>query len=166
MIPADLLAWAGIAKRLRKYTEIVRAVTLPTFFETRLQDDTVAYPYRIFEAAVRIERPLVGDRTERFVASVDRSRRLAVRADAFPETETRTVEDVLVLPSELSDEGTRARARDAVFKWTLRRYSLTDPPEIRFERDVAGYKLFWLAARDDGDVVVDSVRGTEEPLRD
>jgi len=40
MIPADLLAWAGIAKRLRKYSEIVRAVTLPTFFETRLRDDT------------------------------------------------------------------------------------------------------------------------------
>ena len=40
MIPADLLAWAGIAKRLRKYSEVVRAVTLPTFFETRLQDDT------------------------------------------------------------------------------------------------------------------------------
>ena len=40
MIPADLLAWAGLAKRLRKYTEIVKAVTLPTFFETRLQDDT------------------------------------------------------------------------------------------------------------------------------
>ncbi|MFC4357371.1 sodium/proline symporter [Halobium salinum] len=40
MIPADLFAWAGIAKRLRKYTEIVRAVTLPTFFETRLQDGT------------------------------------------------------------------------------------------------------------------------------
>ncbi|MFB6093613.1 MAG: sodium/proline symporter [Halanaeroarchaeum sp.] len=42
MIPADLFAWAGIAKRLRKYSEIVRAVTLPTFFETRLQDDTGA----------------------------------------------------------------------------------------------------------------------------
>ncbi|WP_254544024.1 sodium/proline symporter [Halomarina pelagica] len=40
MIPADLLAWAGIAKRLRKYTEIVRSVTLPTFFETRLGDET------------------------------------------------------------------------------------------------------------------------------
>ncbi|MFC3958076.1 sodium/proline symporter [Halovivax cerinus] len=40
MIPADLAAWAGIAKRLRKYSEIVRAVTLPTFFETRLRDDT------------------------------------------------------------------------------------------------------------------------------
>ncbi|WP_458209607.1 sodium/proline symporter [Haladaptatus sp. NG-SE-30] len=40
MIPADLLAWAGLAKRLRKYTEIVKSVTLPTFFETRLQDDT------------------------------------------------------------------------------------------------------------------------------
>ncbi|AGB16803.1 SSS sodium solute transporter [Halovivax ruber XH-70] len=40
MIPADLAAWSGIAKRLRKYSEIVRAVTLPTFFETRLRDDT------------------------------------------------------------------------------------------------------------------------------
>ncbi|WP_336036802.1 sodium/proline symporter [Halobacterium yunchengense] len=40
MIPADLGAWAGIAKRLRKYSEIVRAVTLPTFFATRLDDDT------------------------------------------------------------------------------------------------------------------------------
>ncbi|MFQ3293977.1 MAG: sodium/proline symporter [Halobacteriales archaeon] len=40
MIPADLAAWSGIAKRLRKYSEVVRAVTLPTFFETRLQDDT------------------------------------------------------------------------------------------------------------------------------
>ncbi|QLC34867.1 sodium/proline symporter (plasmid) [Halarchaeum sp. CBA1220] len=40
MIPADLFAWAGMAKRLRKYSEIVRAVTLPTFFATRLQDDT------------------------------------------------------------------------------------------------------------------------------
>jgi sodium/proline symporter len=40
MIPADLFAWAGIAKRLRKYSEVVRAVTLPTFFETRLRDDT------------------------------------------------------------------------------------------------------------------------------
>ncbi|MFB6266318.1 MAG: sodium/proline symporter [Halodesulfurarchaeum sp.] len=40
MIPADLFAWAGIAKRLRKYSEIVRSVTLPTFFETRLQDDS------------------------------------------------------------------------------------------------------------------------------
>jgi sodium/proline symporter len=40
MIPADLAAWAGIAKRLRKYSEVVRSVTLPTFFETRLQDDS------------------------------------------------------------------------------------------------------------------------------
>jgi len=40
MIPADLAAWAGIAKRLRKYSEVVRAVTLPTFFASRLDDDT------------------------------------------------------------------------------------------------------------------------------
>ncbi|MFW5896302.1 MAG: sodium:solute symporter family transporter, partial [archaeon] len=40
MIPADLFAWAGIAKRLRKYSEIVKAVTLPTFFATRLRDQS------------------------------------------------------------------------------------------------------------------------------
>ncbi|SIR45200.1 sodium/proline symporter [Haladaptatus litoreus] len=40
MIPADLLAWAGLAKRLRKYTEIVKSVTLPTFFATRLGDSS------------------------------------------------------------------------------------------------------------------------------
>lgn len=40
MIPADLFSWAALAKRLRKYTEIVRSVTLPTFFETRLADNT------------------------------------------------------------------------------------------------------------------------------
>ncbi|MGM0371425.1 MAG: sodium/proline symporter [Halobacteriota archaeon] len=40
MIPSDLFAWAGIAKRLRKYTEIVEAVTLPTFFATRLGDES------------------------------------------------------------------------------------------------------------------------------
>lgn len=39
-IPADLFSWGFIAKRLRKYTEIVNAVTLPTFFENRLQDET------------------------------------------------------------------------------------------------------------------------------
>ncbi|NEU57206.1 sodium/proline symporter [Halorussus sp. MSC15.2] len=42
MIPADLFAWAAIAKRLRKYTELVQSVTLPTFFATRLGDDTGA----------------------------------------------------------------------------------------------------------------------------
>ncbi|MFB6114496.1 MAG: sodium/proline symporter [Halodesulfurarchaeum sp.] len=40
VIPFDLGSWAFLAKRLRKYSEIVKAVTLPTFFETRLQDDS------------------------------------------------------------------------------------------------------------------------------
>ncbi|MFB6268523.1 MAG: sodium/proline symporter [Halobacterium sp.] len=41
-IPADLLSWAGIAKRLRKFSEITNTVTIPTFFEARLQDDSGA----------------------------------------------------------------------------------------------------------------------------
>lgn len=124
----------------------------------------VAYPYRVYEAAVTIERPFVSDRETTYVASVDRSRRLVVRADTFPDTGERTVEDVLVLPAELPDDLARDRARDAVFRWTLRTYSLNHAPEIEFERSTDAYKLFWIAERDGGDVIVDSVRGEEDPL--
>ncbi|WP_227353527.1 hypothetical protein [Haladaptatus salinisoli] len=126
----------------------------------------VAYPYLVYEAEVTMARPLVGDRTDRFVATVDRSRRLVVRADAFPDAETREVDDVLVLPAELSNEQSRTKAREAVFKWTLRRYSLNDAPDIEFVRDADAYKLFWLVERPDGDVIVDSLQGTEDPLRE
>ena len=126
----------------------------------------VAYPYRVYDARVTIERPLVSDRETAFVASVDRSRRLVVRADAFPDGEERTVADALVLPAELPVEQARERARDAVFRWTLRTYSLNHAPEIAFERAAGVYKLFWIAEREGGDVIVDSVRGDEDPLHD
>jgi hypothetical protein len=126
----------------------------------------VAYPYRIVDARVEMERPFVSDRTDEFVASVDRSRRLTVRADTVPETTVRTVEDVLVLPAEVTTERADRMARKSVFRWTLRRYSLNEPPNIRFARTRDAYKLFWLAERPDGDVIVDSVRGEERPLRD
>lgn len=124
----------------------------------------VAYPYRIHEIEVTIPRRFFGDRIEGYVVSVDRARRLAIRADTFPETESRTIEDVLVIPSELSPEEADAKARDAVFGWCLRRFSLGKPPEITIARVVDAHKLFWLAERPEGDVIVDSVRGTEEPL--
>lgn len=124
----------------------------------------VAYPYRVYDASITIERPLVSDRETSFVASVDRSRRLVVRADVFPDREERTVADVLVLPAELPVDQARERARDAVFRWTLRKYSLNHAPEIEFERSADAYKLFWLAEREDGDVIVDSVRGEEVPV--
>ncbi|WP_435155232.1 hypothetical protein [Haladaptatus sp. DFWS20] len=127
---------------------------------------TVAYPYRVYEATVTIERPFMSERTDRFVASVDRSRRLVVRADGVPTVETREIEDVLVLPTELSPEQSRAKARHSVLQWALRRYSLNDAPDIEFVREVDGYKLFWLAERPEDDVIVDSVRGTEDPLQD
>ncbi|WP_227374605.1 hypothetical protein [Haladaptatus halobius] len=126
----------------------------------------VAYPYRVYEAEVTMTRPFLGDRTDRFVATVDRSRRLVVRADTFPDAETREIEDVLVLPAELSDEQSRTKARESVFKWTLRRYSLNDAPDIEFVREADAYKLFWLVERPDGDVIVDSLQGIEDPLRD
>lgn len=124
----------------------------------------VAYPFRVYEARVELERPLLSAREDRFVAGVDRSRRLVVRADTLPDVEERTVADALVLPSELSDEQAREKAREAVFRWTLRRYSPARAPEIAFERTVDAYRLFWIAQRPDGDAVVDSVRGTESPL--
>ncbi|WP_266078625.1 hypothetical protein [Haladaptatus caseinilyticus] len=126
----------------------------------------VAYPYRVYEAEITIERPFMSDHTDRFVASVDRSRRLVVRADGVPAVENREIEDVLVLPTELSKDQSRAKTRESVLQWTLRRYSLNDAPDIEFVREVDGYKLFWLVERPEGDVIVDSVDGTEDPLRD
>ncbi|WP_224449404.1 hypothetical protein [Haloprofundus salilacus] len=124
----------------------------------------VAYPYRVYETRVTMARPLLGDRVATVTASVDRSRRVALRADEFPEVETQTVTDALVLPAELSSAACDEEAREAAFKWTLRKFSLSRAPDIEFERVVDAYKLFWLAERDDGDVVVDSVRGTERSL--
>ncbi|AEH39153.1 hypothetical protein [Halopiger xanaduensis] len=126
----------------------------------------VAYPYRVYDAVATVGRPLLSDRELEYVVTVDRSRRLAVRADTFPETTDRTVKDVLVIPSELSDEQTGEKADDAVFNWTLRKVAVSSAPDVRFERSVDAYKLFWIASRPDGDVIVDSVRGTESPLED
>lgn len=124
----------------------------------------VAYPYRVYEAIVEVERPFMSPRRDRRVVSVDCSRRLALRADAVPDFETRTVEDALVLPSELSPEQADEKARDAVRKWTRRTAVLADVPEVTFEGVADAYKLFWLAERPDGDVILDSVRGDERPL--
>jgi hypothetical protein len=124
----------------------------------------VAYPYRIYEVAVTVPRRFFGDRREEYVVSVDRARRLAVRADTLPEPEPRAVEDVLVVPTELSAEQADEKVREAVFGWCLRRFSMGDSPDIAIERTVDVHKLFWLAARPDGDAIVDSVRGSAEPL--
>lgn len=124
----------------------------------------VAYPYRIYEVSVTIPRRFFGDRIQGYVVSVDRARRLAVRADTLPESDPQTVEDVLVVPSELSADQADEKAREAVFGWCLRRFSMGEPPEIEIGRAVDAHKLFWLADRPDGDVIIDSVRGSEEPL--
>jgi len=124
----------------------------------------VAYPYRIVEATVRIPRPLVSDREDSYVVSVDRARQLSLRADEVPDVERRTLRDVLVVDPELGDEETTEKARDAAFEWTLRQYSPAEPPTVTIESSVDAHKLFWLAERPDGDVIVDSVRGTERPL--
>lgn len=126
----------------------------------------VAYPYRVYEATVTVERPLLAPRTDRRIVSVDRSRRLALRADSVPELESRTVGDALVLPAELSSEEATEKARNAVFKWTLRTSVLSDVPEVEFDRVMDTYKLFWLAECLDGDTIIDSVRGTERPLEE
>lgn len=126
----------------------------------------VAYPYRVYEALVTVERPLLSPRTDRRIVSVDRSRRLALRADSAPGTESRTVPDVLVLPAELSPEEADGKARDAVFRWALRTSVLSGPPDVEFDRIVDAHKLFWLAERSGGDAIIDSVRGTERPFED
>ncbi|ELY63269.1 hypothetical protein C489_19426 [Natrinema versiforme JCM 10478] len=87
-----------------------------------------------------------------------------MRADVVPETVSRTVDDVLVVPSELTDEQVREKAENALFKWTLRKIAVGSTPDVQFEQAVTAHKLFWIASRPDGDVIVDSVRGTESPL--
>lgn len=59
-IPADLLSWAGIAKRLRKFSEITNTVTIPTFFEARLQDNTGAVRVASSVALIVFEGGYVG----------------------------------------------------------------------------------------------------------
>lgn len=124
----------------------------------------VAYPYRVYEASATVGRSFLPERELSYVASVDRSRRLVLRADALPETETRSVEDVLVLPADLSEDECDERVRSTVFGWTMRKFALGSPPEISVGRVVDAYKLFWVAERPEGDVIVDSVRGEESPL--
>lgn len=124
----------------------------------------VAYPFRVYEVSIEVARPLLAPRTDRRIISVDRSRRLAVRADTVPDIDEREVEDVLVLPGELSPEQADEKAREAAFQWTLRSSILADAPDIEFDRVVDAYKLFWLGERSDGDVIVDSVRGEERPF--
>ena len=124
----------------------------------------VAYPYRVADARVCIERPLLAARHEEYAVSVDRCRRLAIRADVVPDTERRTVEDVLVLPSRLADEAADEKARDAAFRWTLRRFALWHTPTVDLRRTVDAYKLFWLAETAEGTVLIDSVRGDRQSL--
>ncbi|WP_243700391.1 hypothetical protein [Halorussus pelagicus] len=150
------------------------AVELPVIRPTVSREDVasagrvgaVAYPYRVYEAEVEVARPFMSPRRDSRVVSVDCSRRLSLRADRVPEFETRTVEDALVLPSELSPEQADEKARDAAFKWTLRTSILGDVPEVEFARTVDAYKLFWLVERPDGDAIIDSVNGDERPLAD
>lgn len=126
----------------------------------------VAYPYRAYRGRATISPPFLDDRVQEYVVTVDRSRRLTLRADTFPEPVTRTVDDVLVLPAEVSPAQCDELAEDAVFKWTLRKFAVGSTPEIEIEDPIDVYKLFWLVEREDSDVIVDTVDGTERPLED
>lgn len=126
----------------------------------------VAYPYAVYAASVRVPRPVFDARVDEYVVSVDRTRRLALRVDAVPAVREVDLRDCHVLEPAVSLEKSSAKARDAVIEWTLRRFSPPESPTVDLDRSVAGYKLFWLAERPDGDVIVDSVRGTERPLAD
>lgn len=126
----------------------------------------VAYPYRVAEARVRIERPLLAAREDEYVVSVDCCRRLAIRGDVVPSTTDRAIPDVLVLPAELSTDAADEKARDAAFRWTLRRFTLWNTPTVDLRRTVDAYKLFWLVETPAGTVLVDSVRGDRRRLAD
>lgn len=164
-VDADARAGDG---RVRETATL--SVVPPAIARTDVESDgrvgAVAYPYRIHEAEVTMTRPYLSDRVDTFVVSVDRSRRIPVRSDVFPDVAEHTLDDVLVLDPDLEAATADAMARDAVFKWTLRQYSLRDPPDISFARTIDAHKLFWIADRADGDVVIDSVTGEERALAD
>lgn len=124
----------------------------------------IAYPYRVANARIRINRPLLTDREDEYVISVDRCRRLAIRADTVPTTDQRTVVDVLVLPSELTDEAADEKARDAAFRWTRQQFTLWNTPTVDLQQTIDAYKLFWLTETSEGTVLIDSVRGDRQPL--
>ncbi len=124
----------------------------------------VAYPHRVYETETEVDRPFMSSHTDDHVVSVDCSRRLSVRADLFPETNTKTISDVIVLPNELSTQQADEKARNQTFEWTLRTSILADVPETEITRVTDAYKLFWVVERPDGDVIIDSVRGTERLL--
>jgi hypothetical protein len=134
--------------------------------ESARETGMVASPYRFYEATARISRSVVADRTEDYVVAVDRSRRLTLRADTVPETEARQFEDALVLPTAVTDAECRELAEEAVFEWAMRSSLLHSKPAIELGAPLDAYKLFWLAERESGDVIVDSVDGTERPFED
>lgn len=143
---------------------VIRPSIRPPDIDTTGRIGAVAYPYTIYRTAVTIPRPLIHDRETSFVVSVDRSRRLAIRADVVPEVEQYTFEEVLRIPSELSDDQVEDKARDTVFHWVLRKYSLHSVPEIEFEEQIDAFKVFWVVEQDGDDLLIDSVRGNEEPV--
>lgn len=124
----------------------------------------VAYPYRVINARVRIERPFLAVREDEYVVSVDRCRQLAIRADVVPSTEHRTIEDVLVLPSELTDDAADEMARNAAFRWMRRRFALWNTPSVDLGQITDVYKLFWLTEMSEKTVLIDSVRGDRQTL--
>lgn len=126
----------------------------------------VAYPYRTFRASATMSRPFMDDRVSEYVVTIDRSRRIALRADTYPDPVERTVDDLMRLPIEVGDEQCLEMARDAIFKWTLRSVGMRSAPDISVDDPIDVYKLFWIADRQDGDVLIDSVRGTTRRLDD
>lgn len=156
--------YAAAGRWERAELSVIRPAIERADVESRGRVGAVAYPYRVYRATASLPRAFMSARDVDYVVSVDRSRRLAVRADVFPEIGERTLSDVLELPSELTDEQADEKARESVFQWALRKYSPNAAPEIEFDRVEEAYKLFWIVEREGGDVIVDSVRGTEEPF--
>ena len=163
--PPDVAADAGATAT--RYDAAVLPVVPPAVSRDGVEADgrvgAIAYPYRVYAVEAAVERQYLPPQTVDYVASVDLARRLVLRADAVPETETRRVADVLAIPATLPANAARDRVTETVHEWTRRKFALGSPPTLSVDRTVAAYKLFWLASRPDGDTLVDSVRGTETP---
>jgi hypothetical protein len=125
----------------------------------------VANPYQVYRGKATVSRYFLEDRVEDYVVSVDQSRRLALRADTYPTTETRRFGDLLKLPAEVTTDQCRDMARESIFKWTLRTLSLSSSPDIEVTDPLSVHKLFWIIESDGKELIVDSVDGTERELK-
>ncbi len=142
----------------------------PSISRTAVKDSpdepviAVAYPHQCFDVTTTIERPVGSSAQNERIVAVDTVRSIPLRADSVPEFTTESVDEVVVMRPSITDNRATEIAKDATFRWAMRKTVLLDTPEIEIKRQTGGYKLYWLVERNGELIAIDSVRGTQRSL--